>query len=56
MRSWHDPNTDPNVDHVHAPTQLDGTITNIVFTVIVAVLALSALIALVFLAARQKPT
>ena len=38
------------------PSQLDGTITGIIFTVIVAVLALSALIALVFLAARQKPT
>jgi hypothetical protein len=38
------------------PTQLDGTLTGITFTVIVAVLALSALIALVFLAARQKPT
>ena len=42
---------------MYAPaTQLDGTITGIVWTVIVAVLALSAFIALVFLAARQKPT
>jgi hypothetical protein len=56
VRSWHNPNTDPNIDHVHAPTQLGGTITGITFTVIVAVLALSALTALVFLAARQKPT
>jgi hypothetical protein len=38
------------------PTQLDGTITGIILTVIVAVLALAALIALVFWAARQKPT
>jgi hypothetical protein len=38
------------------PDQLDGTITGIIFTVIVAVLALAALIALVFWAARQKPT
>ena len=38
------------------PDQLDGTITSIIFTVIVAVLALAAFIALVFLAARQKPT
>ena len=52
MRSWHDPNS----DHVHAPTQLGGTITGITFTVIVAVLALSALTEMVFLAARQKPT
>jgi hypothetical protein len=37
-------------------TQLDGTITGIILTVIVAVLALAALIALVFWAARQKPT
>jgi hypothetical protein len=38
------------------PDQLDGTITGIIFTVIVAVLALAAFIALVFWAARQKPT
>jgi hypothetical protein len=38
------------------PTQLDGTITGIILTVIVAVLALAALIVLVFWAARQKPT
>ena len=38
------------------PTQLDGTITGIILTVIVAVWALTALIALVFWAARQKPT
>jgi hypothetical protein len=38
------------------PTHLDGTITGIILTVIVAVLALAALIALVFWAARQKPT
>ena len=38
------------------PTQLDGTITGIILTVIVAVLALAALIALIFWAARQKPT
>ena len=38
------------------PAQLDGTITGIIFTVIVAVLALAAFIALVFWAARQKPT
>jgi hypothetical protein len=37
-------------------TQLDGTITGIILTVIVAVLALTALIALVFWAAMQKPT
>jgi len=37
-------------------TQLDGTLTSILFIVIVAVLALTALIALVFWAARQKPT
>jgi cytoskeletal protein RodZ len=37
------------------PDQLDGTITGIIFTVIVAVLGLAALIALVFWAARQKP-
>jgi hypothetical protein len=39
-----------------SPTQLDGTITGIILTVIVAVFALAALIALVFWAARQKPT
>jgi cobalamin biosynthesis Mg chelatase CobN len=38
------------------PTQLDGTITGIIFIVIVAVLALATLIALIFWAARQKPT
>jgi len=38
------------------PTQLDGTITGIILTVIVAILALAALIALVFWAAKQKPT
>jgi len=38
------------------PSQLDGTITGIILTVIVAVLGLAALIALVFWAARQKPT
>ena len=37
-------------------TQLDGTITGIILTVIVAVLALTVLIALVSWAARQKPT
>ena len=42
---------------VHTPpSQLDGTITGIILTVIVAVLALAALIALVFWAAKQKPT
>jgi hypothetical protein len=42
---------------VHTPpSQLDGTITGIIFTVIVAVLALATLIALIFWAARQKPT
>jgi hypothetical protein len=35
---------------------LDGTITGIIFIVIVAVLAVTALIALVFWAAREKPT
>jgi hypothetical protein len=38
------------------PTQLDGTITGIILTVIVAVLALATLIVLVFWAARQKPS
>jgi hypothetical protein len=38
------------------PDQLDGTITGIIVTVIVAVLALATFIALVFWAARQKPT
>jgi hypothetical protein len=38
------------------PTQLDGTIIGIILTVIVAVLALATLIALIFWAARQKPT
>jgi hypothetical protein len=56
VRSWHDPITDPNIDHVHTPTQLDGTIIGIILTVIVAVLALATLIALIFWAARQKPT
>jgi len=37
-------------------THVDGTITGIILTMIVAVLALAALIALVFWAARQKPT
>ena len=37
------------------PTQLDGTITGIILTVIVAVLALAALIALVFWAAGRNP-
>jgi hypothetical protein len=37
-------------------TQLDGTLTGIIFIVIVAVLALATLIVVVFLAARQKPT
>ena len=38
------------------PDKLDGTITGIIFTVIAAVLVLAAFIALVFWAARQKPT
>jgi hypothetical protein len=38
------------------PDQLDGTITGIILIVIVAVLGIAALIALVFWAARQKPT
>ena len=38
------------------PTQLDGTLTGIISIVIVAVLAIATLIALVFWAARQKPT
>ena len=37
-------------------THVDGTITGIMLTMIVAVLALAALIALVFWAAMQKPT
>lgn len=36
--------------------QLDGTITGIIATVIVAVLGLAILIAAVFWAARQPPT
>jgi hypothetical protein len=41
---------------MYTSPQLDGTVAGIIFTVIVAVLALAALIALVFWAARQKPT
>jgi hypothetical protein len=39
-----------------SPTQLDGTITGIVVTVIVAVLGLAILTALVFWAAKQPPS
>jgi hypothetical protein len=41
---------------MYTSPQLDGTITGIIFIVIVAVLAVAALIALVFWAAREKPT
>jgi hypothetical protein len=39
-----------------SPTQLDGTTTGIIFTVIVAVLGIAILLAVVFLAARQPPS
>jgi hypothetical protein len=50
------PTPTPTSTMYTSPTQLDGTVTGIILIVIVAVLALAALIALVFWAARQKPT
>lgn len=39
-----------------SPTQLDGTLTGIIATVIVAILGLAILIGLVFWAAREPPS
>ena len=50
------PTPTPTSTMYTSPTQLDGTITGIIFIVIVAVLAVAALIALVFWAGREKPT
>ena len=50
------PTPTPTSTMYTSPTQLDGTITGIIFTVIVAVLGLAALIAVVFWAAKQKPS
>jgi len=39
-----------------SPTQLDGTVTGIILTVIVAVLGLAILTGLVFWSAKQPPS
>lgn len=39
-----------------SPTQLDGTLTGIILTAVVAVLGLAILIGLVFWAAKQPPS
>ena len=50
------PTPTPTSTMYTSSAQLDGTITGIIFIVIVAILAVTALIALVFWAAREKPT
>jgi hypothetical protein len=50
------PTPTPTSTMYTSPTQLDGTVTGIIVTMIVAVFGLAILIRLVFWAAKQPPS